>query len=134
MLEVALTLPIVLLVSVSIFEFGRAYQTAQVLTNAAREGARVAIVPFTSETDITTRITDYLKAGQLASKVDLVEIEIDRLINVPAGGATATGSKITVKYPFDFMVFNGIANLVVHGTTAGTPITITTSALMRNEG
>ena len=28
-----------------IFEFGRAYQTWQVLTNAAREGARVAVLP-----------------------------------------------------------------------------------------
>src|SRR5438105_4755459 len=44
-LETALTLPLLLLVSVSIFEFGRAYQTWQVLTNAAREGARVAVVP-----------------------------------------------------------------------------------------
>ena len=36
LLETAITLPIILLVSVSIFEFGRAYQTWQVLTNAAR--------------------------------------------------------------------------------------------------
>ena len=33
-------LPIVLMIAVGIFEFGRAYQTWQVLTNAAREGAR----------------------------------------------------------------------------------------------
>ena len=41
LLEVALTLPLLLLVAVGIFEFGRAYQTWQVLTNAAREGARL---------------------------------------------------------------------------------------------
>src|SRR5205814_7503233 len=45
LLETALTLPLLLLVSISIFEFGRAYQTWQVLTNAAREGARVAVLP-----------------------------------------------------------------------------------------
>ena len=33
------------MVAVGIFEFGRAYQTWQVLTNAAREGARVAVLP-----------------------------------------------------------------------------------------
>ena len=45
-IETALTLPILLLVSVGIFEFGRAYETSQVLTNAAREGARVAVLPY----------------------------------------------------------------------------------------
>ena len=45
LIETALTLPLLLLVSVSIFEFGRAYQMTQVLTNAAREGARVAVLP-----------------------------------------------------------------------------------------
>jgi Flp pilus assembly protein TadG len=44
LLEMALTLPLLLLICVGIFEFGRAYQTQQVLTNAAREGARVAIL------------------------------------------------------------------------------------------
>lgn len=47
LLETAITLPLILLVSVSIFEFGRAYQVQQVLTNAAREGARIAVLPDT---------------------------------------------------------------------------------------
>ena len=42
LIEMALTLPLLLLICVGIFEFGRAYQTWEVLTNAAREGARVA--------------------------------------------------------------------------------------------
>jgi Flp pilus assembly protein TadG len=41
----AITLPLILLITVGIFEFGRAYQTWQVLTNAAREGARIAVLP-----------------------------------------------------------------------------------------
>ena len=45
LLETAIALPLVLLFSVGIFEFGRAFQTWQVLTNAAREGARVAVLP-----------------------------------------------------------------------------------------
>ncbi len=43
LIEAAVTIPIILLIAVGIFEFGRAYQTWQVLTNAAREGARVAV-------------------------------------------------------------------------------------------
>ena len=45
LIETALTLPIVLVISISIFEFGRALQVWQLLTNAAREGARVAVLP-----------------------------------------------------------------------------------------
>ena len=37
LIEAAVTLPLLLLVSVGIFEFGRVFQTWQVLTNAARE-------------------------------------------------------------------------------------------------
>ena len=36
LIETAMVLPLLLLVTVGIFEFGRAYQTWQVLTNAAR--------------------------------------------------------------------------------------------------
>ena len=53
LVEAAVTLPLLLLVSVGIFEFGRAYQTWQVLTNAAREGARVAVLP-----DVTAASVD----------------------------------------------------------------------------
>ena len=49
LLETAITIPLILLISVAIFEFGRAYQTWQVLTNAAREGARVAILNGTTD-------------------------------------------------------------------------------------
>ena len=42
-------------------------------------------------------------------------VVIDR--NVALG--TNTGSKITVNYPFSFMVLNGVAKLVAKGSTAG---------------
>ena len=35
LIETAITIPVALLVAVGIFEFGRAYQTQPVLTNAA---------------------------------------------------------------------------------------------------
>ena len=37
LVESAMVIPILLLISAGVFEFGRAYQTWQVLTNAARE-------------------------------------------------------------------------------------------------
>ena len=53
LLETALTVPMILLISVGIFEFGRAYQTWQVLTNAAREGARIAVLHRSTDAEVT---------------------------------------------------------------------------------
>ena len=61
----ALTLPLLLLVTVGIFEFGRAYQTWQVLTNAAREGARMAVLPDSTDDAIEERARAYMQSGQL---------------------------------------------------------------------
>ena len=66
LLETAITLPLVLLVRVSIFEFGRAYQTWQVLTNAAREGARVAVLAESTDAQVTDAVRS-LHAGRAAA-------------------------------------------------------------------
>src|SRR5438132_7308064 len=60
-IETALTLPILLLVSVGIFEFGRAYETWEVMTNAAREGARVAVLPNPVAGAPDARVREYLQ-------------------------------------------------------------------------
>src|SRR5437763_12258044 len=77
LMETALTLPLLLLVSVSIFEFGRAYQTWQVLTNAAREGARVSVLPNAAVGDVKQRVVDYMRAGQLPD-CDLGCVTVDQ--------------------------------------------------------
>ena len=68
LLETAMVLPIILLVSVGIFEFGRVYQTVQILTNAAREGARLAVLPNATPADVQARVSTYLTAGQLKNQ------------------------------------------------------------------
>ena len=132
MVETALVLPIVLLVSVSIFEFGRAYQTWQVLTNAAREGARIAILPGTVDSDVTARVQQYLTAGQLDNPTGAT-VAIDHNQTISIGTGTATASRVTVNYPFSFIVLNPVANLVVSGSTLGTNFTMSAAAEMRNE-
>ena len=129
LIETAITIPIILLISVGIFEFGRAYQTTQVLTNAAREGARVAILTEKTDTDVQNAVQNYMKAGGLPGWAS-ASVSINR--NVPMGVNTA--SQITVSYPFQFMVLNGVAKLVTKGSTAGKPLTMQSVALMRNEG
>ena len=133
LLETALVLPIILLVSVSIFEFGRAFQTIQVLTNAAREGARVAVLPSSTADDVRARVSTYLQSGQLGNYASATVV-IDQNVAMAMGAATVTASLVTVNYPFSFIVLNPVVNLVTKGSTLGRdPITLTASAEMRNE-
>ena len=131
LLETAITIPLILLVSVSIFEFGRAYQTWQVLTNAAREGARVAILADSTDAQVKQIVKDYLSGGQLpTNSVNSAAVTIER--TVPFGDRTA--SRITVAYPFNFTVLNPVMRLINKTSTAGQgTTTMSSSALMRNE-
>ena len=128
LLETAITLPLVLLISVAIFEFGRAYQTWQVLTNAAREGARIAVLPDYTDAQVTTTVRNYLNGGRLTNAGGAT---INVVRNVPFGSTTA--SRVTVNYPFQFMVIGPVARLVRSTSTVGAPLTMQSSALMRNE-
>jgi Flp pilus assembly protein TadG len=132
MIEMAITMPLLLLLSIGVFEFGRAFQCWQVLTNATREGARVASLPGTSDDAVTSRVQNYLDAGQLqfAYSADVV---VDRLGEISIGTDTASASTVTVSYPFEFIVLQPVARLVVSDTEVGAPITMTVSATMRNE-
>jgi Flp pilus assembly protein TadG len=131
LLEAAITMPIILLVCVGIFEFGRAYQTWQVVTNAAREGARLAVIQGSKEEDIRTRVRSYLTNGGLKESMGDEKIIVKR--TEPLTG-TDTASVVQVNYPFNFMVLNPVIRLIAPGDSTGKDqITMTSSAKMRNE-
>src|SRR5689334_23699847 len=100
LLETAITIPMILMVCIGIFEFGRAYQTWQVLTNASREGARLAVIPGSTDADVRARVNQYLTGGVLSSLADS-KIVLNRAVGFTA---TATGSSVQVNYPFQFMI------------------------------
>ena len=130
LLEAAITVPIILLISVGIFEFGRAYQTWQVLTNASREGARMAVITGSTDAAVTARVRSYMQAGSL-SNYATAAVTIQRNVALTA---TDTASQIQIDYPFQFMVLNPVVRLIAPtDTTTGAPITMRSSALMRNE-
>ena len=131
-LETAFTLPLILLVAVGIFEFGRAFQHWQVLTNAAREGARVAVLPSTAVTTVQQRVRDYMQDGQLPNFATAT-VNVQPSVQIPMGAGTVSASVVTVQYPFNFIVLNPVVRLVATGSTVGAPITMTASARMRNE-
>ena len=125
-----MTLPLLLLVSVAIFEFGRAFQTWEVLTNAAREGARVAVLPLSTPAGAEARARAYLDSGALNGSSATVTVTATE---IPIGGGTASAKQVRIDYPFRFMVLQPVASLIVPGTSTGSPITMSASAEMRNE-
>lgn len=132
MIEMALTLPLLLLLSIGVFEFGRAFQYWQVLTNATREGARLAVLPGTSDDDVTSRVVSYLSSGRLTS-AGSATVTVVHNDEISIGTGTASASTVTVQYPFEFIVLQPIARLVASDTDVGEAITMTVSATMRNE-
>jgi Flp pilus assembly protein TadG len=136
LLEMALTLPLLLFLCIGILEFGRAYQTWQVLTNAAREGARIAVLPGMDDNAVRSRVKEYMAVGQLPKANDVVvTIAIDRNKTVSIGGAgTASASEVTVNYPFDFIVLDPIARLATRSESSTfSTLNMVASATMRNE-
>lgn len=126
LLETAVTLPIILFVSVAIFEFGRAYQVQQVLTNGAREGARIACLPDYTDDQVRTRVRQYLSDGGL--------VAVDPVVERTVAFGTATASRVTINFPFNFIVLNPVARLVVSSSSAGSGVlTMTATSMMRNE-
>ncbi len=133
LIEAALTIPILLLIAVGIFEFGRAYQTWQILTNAAREGARIAVVPTPAPGAVEARVRSYMQDGQL-SKYYAAEVIVNRNATMVVNGQSVSASQVVINYPFDFIVLKPVARLIAGGSgTLGDSLAMQASVLMRNE-
>src|SRR5687768_533982 len=138
LIEAAFTLPIMLLVCIGVLEFGRAYQAWQVVTNASREGARVAVLPAYTDESAIARVKTYLKNGGLdATIVDSEDTKVEiTATTIPVnedGTITASAAQVRVEYPFSFMVLQPVAQLVVSESTAGESFPMVATTVMRNE-
>ena len=100
MVELALLLPLLLLILLGIIEFGRALFVKNDLTNAAREGARRASVSLTDPTadPVRAELQGYIAA---ACPVPITpEAVIVEATPSPPQHGTST-IKVTVPYEFD---------------------------------
>ena len=97
LIEAAITIPIILLIAVGIFEFGRAYQTWQVLTNAAREGARQAILTDKTDADVQSTVQNYMKAGGLP-KFATAGVVIERSVALGSNTASRDHRQLSVQF------------------------------------
>ncbi len=96
--EMAIVAPILLTLVFGIIEYGWVFTVRQALTNAAREGARVAILRGSSETDIEERVADFLAPyGITTYSLDMThstpEDPVERVhVTVPYADVTLLGS------------------------------------------
>jgi Flp pilus assembly protein TadG len=132
MVETAIAIPILLVLMVGIFEVGRAYETWQVLTNAAREGARMSVTPGSSQSNTTALIRQYMANGQLTKSATAVVV-VNQGASIDVNGTPVSASAVTVDYPFEFIMLQPVVRLVAPGATVGGPLTMRTTAIMRNE-
>ena len=89
------------------------------LTNAAREGARAAIISGTTNADVTTRVRNYMQGGALPNYATAT---VTITSNVPLTGPDPPargGDRLSVQ----FMVLQPVVRLVSPNATTGAPIT-----------
>jgi Flp pilus assembly pilin Flp len=130
LIEFALVLPLLLLVLLGIIDFGFLFQRYEVVTNAAREGARVAVLPGYADADVVARVNQYLTAGGLNGPHDPPVVAHPAPISV--GGYCAAVTSVTVTYPYSYSFVGGIAAYFGAGGL-GSRTALTAISEMRNE-
>jgi hypothetical protein len=123
--EFALVLPLILFFIAGIVEFGRAWNIKQAITDAAREGARYAVVQdpdITSTDDVKAKIEERL--GLSGILPDSADIEFSGTFHV-AGGETTVSVSTTHKM--------GLVGVLLGWAGAPSVVTISTQATMRSE-
>jgi Flp pilus assembly protein TadG len=85
--ETALVLPVFFMVMVGIVEIGRAFMISQLLTNAAREGGRVAIMKNSTNAQVIQTIQEVAQKTAGIAPADLtIVIDITEYPGNPATG------------------------------------------------
>jgi len=104
LIEFAIVAPILMLLVAGIVDFGMMFRTYEAVTNAAREGARVGVLPGYAPADVQSRVAQYLTAAGLSGAYTV------NVANVPiaTGAGTFTATSVTVNYPYQFAVLGGV--------------------------
>lgn len=124
LVEFALVVPILLLLIVGLAEFARAWNTKQVLTDAARESLRSSVVAnpdFTYEA-----MLDVIDQALLRASLDPERAEVS-MEGWKAG--TGTLARVQIDYLYELGFFGALANWAAEDRT----LVLSTSFVMRNE-
>lgn len=130
LVEFAIAMPVMLLLMAGIIDFGLLFQSYEVTTNAAREGARLAILPGYQVNEYAVakqRVADYMTTGgargPFTTDVTVVPLTVC--------GAPGSGVRVTVNYTHNFLIVGPVVALI--NGTFGTTLSFSASSLMRSE-
>ena len=90
--EFAIVGPLLVMLTMGMMEVGRAVMVKQVMINASREGARMAILPSASSQDVISQVNSQLAASSITGTT--VTIEPPSLANAPAGTAVTVSISV----------------------------------------
>jgi Flp pilus assembly protein TadG len=99
LIEFALVFPLLLLITCGILDFGLMFQRFEVLTNAAREGARLAALPGYTQAQVEARVQAYVTAGGVPGTAATV-LTIEPLT---VGGRTFNVARVNVSYSHQYL-------------------------------
>lgn len=127
MVEMVIVLPVLLALLFATIEFGIVLMRWQTLSNAAREGARTAVLfraPCNAgavQTEAETQVVNYATNANVP--ITAADVNI-----VGHCGGPGTDTTVTVTHTYTFQVLGGLL------TGFGPSITLTGNSVMRNEG
>ncbi len=131
LIELALVLPMLLLMFAAIVDFGLLFQRYLVISNAARGGARIAVLPGYTQTDVQNRVTQYVQQSTgdntLSPKATLTPVTIATTAPSPPFPA----AQVTVSLTHTYLVIGPVSALFGGGNW--TSITLVARSTMRIE-
>jgi Flp pilus assembly protein TadG len=122
LIEFAVVMPILLLIVAGIIDFGMMFRTYEAVENAAREGARVGVLPGYADVDVQSRVDAYLTASGLTG----THATTVQNVTVATTAGTFTARSVTLSYTYNFVVLPGF------GTKFGS-IDLKARSVMRTE-
>ena len=128
-IEFAVVYPLLLLVILGVVDYAFLFQRFEAVTNAAREGARVATLPGYQQVDIEDRIATYLAAGAVSTTAGNPTVTVFAS-TIPNGAGTWPATTVSVSYNHDYLFIDSVI-----GWFGGslTPSTLVANSTMRNE-
>jgi len=126
LIEVAIALPILLALLIGIFEFARAYNVQQVITNAAREGAREGVLPTSGAADAVARANNRLSDASIGSAT------VTYTCTGPGSCSTGDTVRVVIAVDYTFVFIGPVLSLFSSGFGART-LTLSSTSTMRRE-
>lgn len=108
LIESALTLMVFFVIIFGIFEFGRLYSIYQMLTDAAREGARFSVAPFPGTPDLPShsQVEDQVRGFLNAANVTAItSVSVSQTVTDTVNGVDVVFTEVEITAPYDFLLF-----------------------------